>query len=468
MDKNEHGKNLLIKNLIIITQNKKREIIDGEILVVGNEIRKIGSESEIEKYCNKNGISIDVKLNKDGEKNVGDKKRKKRKKKIAIPGLINTHTHTAMTLFRGYGEGLKLNDWLTKRIWPAESKLTDEKIYWGTLLGIAEMISSGTTTFNDMYLWTGIDELPKLSNKIGIRAVISYGLTDLTQNGDGENELKRTKTLIDKWKDGINNNGLVSIAVAPHSLYTCSKELIVKAKELSKKEGLLFHMHLSETRTELFEILNKTKKRPVEYLNELGVLDENSIFAHASWVSKREIKILSKNGASISHNPVSNLKLATGGICPVSEYDKLKVNITLGTDGAASNNSLNMFESMKFAALLQKHKYWNGAELPAQSVFDYATINGAQALKINSGSLEEGKLADIVLLDSDAPNLIPSYSPITNIVYSANPSNVSDVMINGKIVYKNKEFTNKLLDMDKINEKISEIALDIVDKNEKK
>lgn len=418
---------ILIKDATIVTQNEKRETIQGDILIKDNKIIEI-------------------------KKNIKEKTEfvLNASNKIAIPGLINTHTHIAMTLFRGYGDGLNLQEWLTKKIWPAEAKLTPEAIYNGTLLGAMEMICSGTTTYNEMYL-IGLDEIAKASEKAGIRGIICSGMVNPTPERDMNKELKKTESFVKKWK---NKSELITPGVAPHALYTCTEELLIKSKELANKEKVLYHMHLSETRKELFDILKEKKKRPFEYLDSLGVLDQNSLFAHASWVSKKEIQIAGKKKVSISHNPVSNLKLATGGICPVVEYDAKGANITIGTDGAASNNSLDMLESMKFTALLQKHKYWNSSILYAQRVFDYATINGAKALRINAGSLEEGKLADIVLLDKTSPNLIPSHDIIANIVYSSNPSNITDVVVNGKIILEDN--TILTINLDELKEKINQ------------
>ncbi|MFA5049962.1 MAG: amidohydrolase [Candidatus Micrarchaeia archaeon] len=404
---------ILIKNAVIITQNEKREIFNGDILIENNLITGVGKN-----------LNYDAKQTFDA------------KNKIAMPGLINTHTHIAMTLLRGYGEGLSLHSWLLEKIWPAEAKLTEKSIYWGTLLGALEMISSGTTCFCDMYL-IGLEEIAKASKDAGLRAVIGYGMIDKVSKRDAKTELLGAKDFVSKIK---NKSDLIKPAIAPHAPYTCSDELIIKSKEFAKKEKLLFHMHVSETRKELFDFLEKEGKRPFEYLNELGIIDEDSSFAHASWVSKREIDIIGKNHAHICHCPVSNLKLATGGICPIYEYEQRGGVVSIATDGASSNNSLNMFESMKIASLMQNHKYWNNAIISAQKIFDFATINGAKTLEVNAGSIESGKLADIVFLDANSPNLNPIHDLIANIVYSSNPSNITDVIINGEIIYRDRKF----------------------------
>jgi len=416
---------ILIKNATIVTQNEKREILEGDILIQGNEIAEVGKVDE----------KTDSVIDASG--------------KMAIPGFVNTHTHISMTVFRGYGEGLPLHDWLNKKIWPAEAKLTAEEVYWGTLLGACEMIRSGTTCYSDMYI-VHTDEIAKATEKIGLRALIPRAMFDLLPGRDAKKELKEAVEFAERW----NKHHLVKPCISAHAPFTCSEELLVKAKEEANRKNLKFHMHVSETRKEVFDILKEKKKRPFEYLNSIGLVDEHSLFAHAGWVTKREIGIVGKNKASISSCPVSNLKLATGGICQLTEYDELGANVTLGTDGAASNNSLDMFETMKMASLLQKHHYWKANILSAQKIFDFATINGAKALGFNNGSIEKGKLADIVLLDKNAPNMVPFHDVLANLVYSANPSNVADVIINGKIVMENKKIENE----GKIIEKVKELT----------
>src|SRR3989338_4892504 len=344
--------------------------------------------------------------------------------KVVMPGFVNCHTHVAMAIFRGYGEDLPLNKWLTEKIWPAEAKLTEEDVYWGSLLGMCEMIRSGTTTFNEMYI-VGMDQIAKACKEIGMRAVIARGTLDRIPGKNFEKEYKDAVDFAKKWK----NSELVTPAMSAHSIYATSEQMIVKLKEYAQKEKLKFHMHVSETRKEIFDCLKEHKKYPIEYLGQICVLDNNTIIAHGSWVTKREIKLCGENNVNIATCPISNLKLATGGICPVHEYHSHGANVCIGTDGAASNNSLNMFESLKMSSLLQKHHYWKADALPTQAFLDFATINGAKALGINAGALEKGKLADIVLLDTKAPNLNPQHDLVSNVVYAASPTNVTDVII---------------------------------------
>lgn len=423
---------ILIKSATIVTQNEKREILKGDILINNDRIEEVGK-----------GISEKAELIIDGTN------------KIAIPGLINAHTHIPMAIFRGYGEGLPLKEWLQKRIWPAEAKLTRGQVYYGSLLGMVESIRSGVATFNEMYIYH-VNETARAAAAIGMRVAISRAMLNLVPGREREDELAAATAFLNEWK---GKSPYIIPTVSCHAPYSCSDELLIKAKGLAKKEKLKFHIHISETREEVFDILKKTGKHPFEYLDSLGLLDADSIIAHAVMVSAREIKLAGKRKVSIAHCPVSNLKLATGGICPITEFDEAGSNVTIGTDGAASNNSLNMFESMKVAALLQKHHYWKADAMPAQRIFDFATINGARALGINAGSIRKGKLADIVLLDARMPNLIPQHDLISNLVYAAGPQNVTDVIVNGRIAMQNREI--KTVREEEVLSKASELAREL-------
>lgn len=406
----------LIKNATVITQNASREIIDNcDILIVDNKIEQIGRNLKTQNTgleTSKPETVIDA---------TG---------KIAMPGLINMHTHVAMTLLRGLGEDLPLQQWLEKKIWPAEAKLTANDVYNGSMLGICEMLHSGVTCFNDMYIKEA-GQVAKACVGSGIRGHISRGMFEYLPFTTPEKEFSDSQKFIKEWK---GKSELVMPVVACHSVYMCGQEFLLKAKDFADKEKLKFHMHISETRKEIFDCLEKTKRYPLDYLGDLGILDENTILAHAGWVTKREIALAGKKKTTVVNCPISNLKLATGGICQITEFDHQGANVCLGTDSAASNNSLNMFETMKMSSLLQKHHYWNAAILPTQRILDFATINGARALGINAGSIEKGKLADIILLDGRMANMLPRNDLISNIVYSASPANVADVIVNGKIV----------------------------------
>jgi len=422
---------ILIQNARIITQNKNRECIEGDILIEENKISKVG------KNIPKKGVEVVI-------SGVG---------KIIFPGLVNTHTHVAMGLLRGYGEGLPLHRWLNEKIWPAEKKMNNEDIYWGAQFGILEMIRSGTTAFGEMYMF-GIKHMSDAVIETGIRGVLAKGVYDLPQSRSVESEIKELKHKIEQIKE--LNNSRVQMAVAAHSPYACSEELLVAAKEVANEEDLLFHIHVSETREEVFGLLDKVGMRPVEYLEKLGLADSRSLFAHMGWVTKKEIAICGKHKVNTANCPVSNLKLATGAISPVAELDEAGANVTLGTDGAASNNSLNMLETTKSALLMQTHKYWDPQRWSEEKAWDAATINGAKTFKLNSGSIEEGKLADLVIIDAKAANVLPLHKNLRSIIYSINPANITDVVIDGKFVMQNRKIIS--VDEEKVLEKAAEVA----------
>ncbi len=427
---------ILIKGAKVITQNNNRDNFETDILIEKNKIVKVGKE-----------------LSKKGVENVFSAKGK-----IIFPGLVNAHTHVAMGLLRSYGEGLPLHRWLTEKIWPAEEKMTKEDLYWGAQLGILEMIRSGTTCFGEMYI-SGIKRIADAVKDTGIRAVIGKGAYDGSEERSAEKEIKEQERTIHEIR-GINSR--VQASVAAHAPYSCSEELLVGAKELANKENLLFHMHVSETRKEVFELLEKVGMRPVEYLEKLGLVDNNSLFAHMGWITKREIEISAKNKLNVAHCPVSNLKLATGGISPVAELDESGANITYGTDGSASNNSLNLLETMKTALLFQSHKYWDPERYPQSKAWDSATINGAKALGINAGSICEGKLADLVFIDAKAANILPLHNDLRSIIYSINPSNITEVMIDGKFVMQDRQIVG--IDEEKVLKKASDTAHELINR----
>ena len=426
---------LLIKNATIITQNEKRGILRGDIRTEGNLILEVGKE-----------------LKREGEEEIDASG------KIAFPGLINAHTHAPMVLLRGYGEDLPLQEWLTKKIWPTEAKLERKDIYWGTMLAALEMVRSGTTCFNDMYIF-GMDKMAEAVVESGMRAVLARGMLGNAPDRGAEPEFREAVSFAERW---MGKHERVKPAIAPHSPYMCDAELLKKSKEWANGKGLQYHMHASETRKEVIDILKVKGERPFEYFDSLGILDARTLLAHAAWVSKREILLAGKRGISVANCPVSNLKLGSGGVCPVPEYVERGANVALATDGAASNNSLNMLETMKFCHLLQSHYYWDPAKVNMQHIWDFATLNGAKALGINAGSIGKGKLADIVLADAHAPNLLPLHEPITSVIYSINPSNITDVFINGEGVLRGGEFAK--LDEEKIKEKATETAFDLVNR----
>ena len=347
-----------------------------------------------------------------------------------LPGLINTHTHAAMTLFRGYADDMELHEWLRERIRPLEQKFQPEDIYWGTRLACLEMIKSGTTSFNDMYFH--MDQQARAVEDAGIRAVLSEGFIDLMNPQMGEELLPRSLELIRKVQS--MNCDRITLALGPHALYTVSKESLQKMKEISDEKDLLIHFHLSETKEEVDNCKKEHGKSPVRYLKDIGFLGPRLLAAHSIWLDEQEIGLLAGAGVKVSHNPVSNMKLAVGGAIPYRQMKKAGINVSLGTDGTASNNNLDMFESMKFASLLQKFAFNDPTIMPAEDAFKMATLNGAQALGIDAGAIEIGKLADLILVDLKSPAFNPNHNLISNVVYSASGSCVDTMICNGKIL----------------------------------
>ena len=413
---------ILIKNVFV---NGKRQ----DILIEGNKIKKIG-EVKKEDYGDVEVI--------DGEK------------KIAIPGLINTHTHIPMTLFRGVADDLPLMEWLNNYIWPMEAKLNEEIVYWGTLLGCVEMIKSGTTTFNDMYFF--LEGIAKAVDESGMRAVLAYGMIDLFDEEKREKELKNAEKYINYIID--LNNSRIKPALGPHAPYTCSKELLIEVNNLAKKYNVPIHIHMNETLDEIKMVKDKTGMEPFIYLNSFGFFDGVSVIAaHCVHLTDEEIKIMKEKNINVSHNPISNLKLASG-IAPIPKLLAEGINITLGTDGCGSNNNLNLFEEIKVSAILHKGVNLNPTIVKAEEAFNFATKNGANALNIKAGELKEGYLADIVLINLDKPYLYPKENITSHLVYAFNGC-VDDVIIDGKMVMRDGEILT--IDEEKVYEKAEEM-----------
>jgi 5-methylthioadenosine/S-adenosylhomocysteine deaminase len=294
------------------------------------------------------------------------------------------------------------------------------------------MIKTGTTCFNDMYWYP--EAAIEATKEMGLRAMIGLVMTDFLPIGSKEN----VKKLYQKLTEARPLSDFIRLAIAPHSIYTVSKENLVWAKNYAKKENLILHIHLSETEEEVKNCFKKYKMRPVEYLDKINFLGKNCILAHSTWLNNKEIEILARRKCSVVYNPCSNMKLASG----IFSYKKLKdagVNIILGTDGAASNNSLDMFLEMKFASLLQKVKELDPTAAPAKEIFKIATKNGAKALKIDAGEIKEGKLADLILVDLNQISLQPGHNLSSDIVYSATGNCVSDLICNGKILMRDRK-----------------------------
>ena len=372
--------------------------------------------------------------------------------KILLPGFVNTHTHLSMTLFRGLADDLSLDSWLNDHIWPMEAKLNGEYCYIGALLGAVELIKSGTTTFSDMYFY--MEDVARAVDEAGIRAVLSYGMIDFGDAEKREAEIKENLTLFENC-NGMAD-GRIKVFFGPHSPYTASEELLIKVRQLADEYNMGIHIHVSETEKEINDISAEKGLRPFEYLDKIGFLGPDVIAAHSVWLSDNEIEIIKRNGVKVSHNPCSNMKLASG-IAPVSKLIENDICVSIGTDGASSNNNLDLIEELKTASLLQKVSTLDPNVLNSHEAIAMGTIKGAEALAMDSeiGSIEVGKKADIILIDTNSANMVPDSSTLTsNIIYSANGSNVDTTICDGKILMENKKLT--VLDEQEIYNKARE------------
>lgn len=351
---------------------------------------------------------------------------------VIMPGFINTHTHAAMTLLRSYADDLPLMTWLQTKIWPFEAKLTDEDIYWGTMLALGEMIKSGTTTMLDMY--SSMDQVAEAVLEAGTRGVLARGLIGNAPNG--EEALAEGIELVHNYHGA--GNGRIKVMLGPHAPYTCNGAYLQKVKKEADRLGVGIHIHLAETEDEINTIGKETGKTPVQWLEELGIFGGHVVAAHCVHLTEEDRKILAKHKVAVAHNPESNMKLNSGA-APIMELLEEGVLVGLGTDGVSSNNNLDMFGEMRSAAFLQKlHK--GAATLPAYEVLEMATVNGAKALGLdNVGMLAPGYKADIITIDFDQPHFYPRFSFLSHLVYVAHPGDVRTVIVDGKILMEEKE-----------------------------
>jgi len=403
----------------VVTMNAAREVIsDGAIAIRGERIVAVGKRSEIEAQYKA-------------------KQKLHRPDALLAPGLIDTHTHAPMSLFRGLADDLRLQEWLEKYIFPAEAKNVDaEFVKWGTQLACLEMVLSGTTTYTDMYYFEEvIAENTKLA---GLRAVlgqtvIGFPVPDAKTPQDG---LARTERFLQKYKD----DPLIVPAPAPHAVYTTPDDVLRSARALANKYGVPMLIHLSETKRENDETLAKRKMTPVQLLESLGALNGRTLGAHGVWLDDGDLEIVKRRGVGLAHCPSSNSKLASG-VARVPRILDLGIAMGLGTDGfAGSNNDANLFEEMDLAAKLQKVTSLDPTLLPATKVLEMATITGARALGLEKeiGSLEAGKRADLIAVRVDAPHAIPMYQVMPQMVYALKGGDVNDVMVNGRVVVKDR------------------------------
>jgi len=427
----------VIHNCTIITVNPEFEIIEYGIICIRNgRLEQISTKTHDQELPDSNKI-IDAKGG------------------IVMPGLINTHTHLPMTLFRGLADDLPLNTWLNEHIFPAEKKhINPESVRYGTLLACSEMLLSGTTTCCDGYFLE--ETVAEAVSDSGMRAVLGQGIIDFPAPGvaDPSENIKTAVEFAKKWL-GVSPNIIPSIFC--HSPYTCSTRTLKDAKTAADNKGLLFQIHVSETKQELNQIQSEHRMTPVKYLDSIGILDANTLCAHCVWIADYDIEIIAKQNAKISHNPESNMKLAAG-VAPIPRCLDSGITVGLGTDGCASNNNLDLFQEMDTAAKLHKVVNHDPTVMDAKSVITMATIAGAKAIGLGNetGSIEVGKQADLIIIDTDKPHLTPLYNPVSHIVYAAQGSDVRDVLVAGEFLVRNRKLLT--LDPDDILERVTEIS----------
>ena len=411
---------LIVTGGIVVTVDRARNIYNpGAIAIDGTTIVAVGPAADIAAR-----FKAAEHINADGS--------------IVMPGLVNTHGHAPMVLYRGLADDLRLQEWLEKYIFPAEAKtVSREMVRAGTRLAALEMIQSGTTTYADMYYFE--EEIARVTKAAGMRGVlgqtiIRFPVADARTPQDG---LARAETFIKEFA----KDDLIVPAVAPHAPYTLDAKDLLASRALATKYGVPVLIHVAETETELSS--SKTAHggmSPVAYLQSIGFWGPRTVAKHGVWADASDITLLRSHEVAVSHNPESNMKLASG-IAPVPEYLAAGVTVGLGTDGAASNNDLDMFEAMRFAALLHKVKTGDPRVLPARAVLDMATIGGATALGLQNqiGSIEAGKRADLVVVSTATARLTPMYEPVSHLVYAAGGEDVRTVMVNGRVLMRDRK-----------------------------
>jgi len=381
--------------------------------------------------------------------------------KIAMPGLINCHTHATMALFRGIAEDMELSKWLKEKIWPLEAKLRSDDVYYGALLSCVEMIKSGTTCFSDMYFYE--DMVAKAVAETGLRCILSSGIIDAGHKMLGRILLREAVKVARRYHGSLG--GRVTVMLGPHAVYSCSPNLLEKVGEEAKKLGIGVHIHLVESESDYNNIRETYGKSEVEILYEAGLLRPNLLAAHCIHLSDEDIALMAKHDVKAVYNPVSNMKLASG-IPRIRDLLNAGIVVGLGTDGPASNNSLDMFDTMKTAALLQKAKYADPRVLPARKVVEMATIDGAKAVGLGSviGSLEVGKKADIILIDANKPHLKPLHDIYAALVYSARGSDVNTTIVDGRIIMDERSI--KTVNEYEVIERSEEVAYNLLSRKD--
>lgn len=415
----------LIENVTVLTWDQGIKIINNaNVRVDGSKITYVGTNRQ-----DPTGVNV-----------ISGKG------KVLMPGLVNAHTHIPMTLFRSYADDMALHTWLYEHIFVIEAKLTAEDVYWGSQLALLEMIAGGTTCFADMYYF--IDRIAEATAQSGLRGLLSRGLingAELEDYSDDE-RLNEAVSVFHDWNGAMD--GRIRIAFAPHAVYTCSPRYIKAIRDTAEKLGAYIHVHVDETVKEHNDCLQQYGKTPVKHLYDIGLFDLPSIAAHCVHVTERDMDLMKEKNVSFIHNPGSNMKLASG-VAPVPDALNKDLNVALGTDGASSNNNLNMWEEMNLAALIHKGARLDPLAVNAGEAFRMATVNGSRALGFHdTGQIKEGFRADMILIDTQKPHYFPEHKLISNISYAAQASDVETVFVDGKILYDKGEY--KTLDMEKI------------------
>jgi len=426
-------KDLLIKDVTIVTMDEKDRIINNGVIVVNSgKIEYVGTFNDVPGCFGSETYRRIVSASGC----------------VAIPGLVNVHTHSSMCLMRGYADDLPLQHWLEQKIFPVEAKLSSDDIYWGAMLSCIEMIKSGTTTFADMYF--SMDYVARAVEEIRMRACLSVGITSDGSNHDSK--LKSVAAFCERWN--FQADGRITTMFGPHAPYTCSPELLKDVAVLAANMEIPIHIHVSETQKEVSDIKMRYGLSPVEFLNSCGIFDSKTLAAHCVVLSDDDISILSDKNVAVAHNPGSNMKLASG-VAPLGKLISAGVTVGLGTDGSSSNNNLDMFEEMRLSSLLHKVSNLDATAIPAYTSLKMATIGGAKCLGIdhNIGSIEAGKKADIAIVNFKQPHLMPVTDVISHLVYSASGADVTTVVIDGKVVMENKKIMT--VDEDEVIEEVS-------------
>jgi 5-methylthioadenosine/S-adenosylhomocysteine deaminase len=410
----------LVRAGVCLTQNSEREVLqDAGIAVSAGRIRSIGPYEEAAATMAA-GELVDL------------------SRCLVMPGLINTHTHATMTVFRGLADDLPLMEWLTRHIFPVEKHLTAEVVHLGALLACAEMLRSGTTCFCDMYLMER--EVARAVIESGMRAVVGEGLFTFPSPAYGD--VESAFALVEELQEISEDEPRLRNALMPHAVYTTTPEILERSFALAEKYDTVWMIHLAETAHETAECVKTTGKRPLAYIRDLGLLSDRTLLAHGVDLNEEEIGILAATGTKVAHNPESNMKLASG-IAPVPAMLRAGVTVGLGTDGAASNNNLNMFTEMASASLLHKAASMDPTALSAQSALDMATVHGASCLRWPEiGRLEQGCSADLVALSLEEPNMVPLHNPVSQAVYAANGGEVVLTMVAGKVLYSRGRYAS--------------------------